>query len=84
LIEPVAEPEAGKNGFDFCVFIFVLFRFVWLIRCLVHWQHHATYQAGGDCPQVFCNNSKINYHFFLAILESPTATRHSRDSTTGK
>ena len=44
----------------------------------------ATYQAGGVCRQVFCNNSKINSHFLLAKLAIPTATRHSRDSIPGK
>jgi len=34
----------------------------------------------GDCRQVFCNNSKINYHFFLYKLAIPYATREIRDS----
>lgn len=40
----------------------------------------ATYQTGGDCRQINCNDSKINSHFLLAMSESLASTRHSRDS----
>ena len=39
-----------------------------------------TYQAGGFCRQINCNNSKINSHFFLAMPATLASTKDSGDS----
>ena len=60
------------------------FRFRFGLLSLCSLATKATYQASGVCPNLFCKNSKINSHFFLAKHASPTTTRDSRDSMPGK
>ncbi len=64
--------------------VIVVVIFVWFGLSLPSLATRTTYQTSGDCPNLFCNNSKIIFHFLLAKLASPTATRHSRDSMPGK
>ena len=64
--------------------LFFSFSFlVWFGLSLPSLATQGTYQAGGVCRQINCTGSKINSHFLLAMHESLTAIRNSRDSRRG-